>query len=80
MSDLSFTSKKLNVPVFYLCIRYIQVRMYLAICYPTYFRVAIPFQPFPCPNSYYFLLINAAKVVGYPNHQQKSKILNFGPL
>ena len=41
MSNLSFTSKKQNVPVFYFCIRYIEVRMYLAICYPTCFCVAI---------------------------------------
>jgi hypothetical protein len=60
MSNLSFTSKKQSLPVFYLCIRYIVVRMYLAICYPTYCRVANPFQPSPCPNSYYFWLINAA--------------------
>ena len=48
----TFTSKKQNLPVFYLCIRYIEVRMYLAICYPTYFCVAIILQPFSCLNSY----------------------------
>ena len=54
MSNLSFTSKKINLPVFYLCLRYIEVQMYLAICYPTCFCVAITLQPFSCLNSYSF--------------------------
>jgi hypothetical protein len=70
LTNLSFASKNKSLPVFYLFIRYIEVRMYLAICYPTYCCVAIPFQPSPCLNSYSFLFIYASKVVGYPNHQQ----------
>jgi hypothetical protein len=82
MSNLSFTSKKQNLPVFYLCIRYIEVRMYLAICYPTYFRVAIPFQPSPCLNSYSFLLLahqcsQSGRVPKSPAKMQKSQLWTF---
>ncbi len=59
MSNLSFTSKKINLPVFYLCLRYIEVQMYLAICYPTCFCVEITLQPFSCINSYSFLPLHA---------------------
>ena len=55
-------------------IRYIQVRMKLRIYYPTYFRVAVRLQPFPCLNSYSFLPKNVFKVTMYRNHQQKCKI------
>jgi hypothetical protein len=79
MSYLSITSKKRNIPVFYLCIRYIEVRMYLAICYPTCFCVANPLQSFSCLNSYSFLPLHAYKLTMYRNHQQKCKNLDFGP-
>ena len=35
--NLSLPAKKEYLPVFYLCIRYIEVRMYLAISYPIIF-------------------------------------------
>jgi hypothetical protein len=41
-NDLSvFYQQKHTFTGIFLCIRYIGVWMYLAICYPTYFRVAI---------------------------------------
>ncbi len=80
MSNRSFTSKTKVLPVFYLCIRYIKGRRYLAICYPTYFRVAKLFQPFPCLYSYYFPSIHACKVYIYRNPQQKSNLIDFVPL
>jgi hypothetical protein len=49
-------------PKFYLCIRYIEFSRYLAICYPTYFRVAKLFQPYPFLYSDYFPSIHACKV------------------
>ena len=55
MSNLSFTSQKIFLPVFYLFIRYIEGRRYLAACYPTYFRVTMRLQHLPCLNSYSFL-------------------------
>jgi hypothetical protein len=36
-----FTSKKQYLPVFVFIIRYIEFRINLAICYPTFFRVAV---------------------------------------
>ncbi len=69
---------KQYLPVFYLCIRYIEVRMYLAICYPTYFRVAIRLHSFPCLNSYSFLSFHAYKVYMYV-HIPKSPAKNTTP-
>jgi hypothetical protein len=80
MSNLSFTSKKQFLPVFYLFIRYIEGRRYLAICYPTYFCVAKLFQPYPCLYSDYFPSIHACKVYIYRNPQQKSNLIDFEPL
>ncbi len=77
MSSLSFTSKNKNLPVFYLCIRYIEIRMYLAIYYPTYFRVAIPLQPSPCLHSYSFMYIYAYNVYMYRNPQQNYYLSDF---
>jgi hypothetical protein len=80
MSNLSFTSKINNLPAFYLCIRYIEGQRYLAICYPTYFRVAKLFQPSPCLYSDSFPSFHACKVYIYRNPQLKSNINDFEPL
>jgi hypothetical protein len=70
------------LPVFYLCIRYIEGRTYLAICFPTYFRVTKLFQPSPCLYSHSFPSIHACKVYIslYRNPQQKSNLIDFEPL
>ena len=68
-----------KLPVNPFIIRYIEVHKYLRTCYPTYFRVAILLQSFPCLNFYSFLPMYASKVSVYRNPQQKYKNLNFGP-
>jgi hypothetical protein len=72
----SISSKKQNLPVFYLCIHYIEVRRYLAICYPTYFCVAITLQPFSCLHSYSFMYIYAYNVYMYRNPQSPAKFIS----
>jgi hypothetical protein len=59
--------------------RHIEVHKYLRTCYPTYFRVAILLQSFPCLNFDSFLSFHAHKVYMYRSHQQKSILINFGP-
>ena len=65
------------LPVFYLCI---EVRINLAICFPTQNCVVVLLQPFPSLNSYSFLSIHAYKLYVYQIHQQNYHLINFGPL
>ena len=53
---------KTLLPVFYLCI---DVRINLAICFPTQKCVVVLLQPFPSLNSYSFLSIHAYKLYMY---------------
>jgi hypothetical protein len=75
MSNLSCTSKKV-LPVFYLCVRYIEGRRYLATCYPTYFRALILFRRLPCLHSYSFLSIYAHNAYMYRYPQQPAKFIS----
>ena len=52
-------------------IRYIQVWKNLRTWYPTYFRVMVRLQPFPCLNSYSFPQRKLFKVTMYRNPLQK---------
>ncbi len=63
-----FYQLKLKITGKSLIIRYIEVHKYLKTCYPTYCRVAILLQPFPCLNFNSFLSIHAHKVYMYRNH------------
>ncbi len=54
-----------KLPVNSIKIRYIEVHKYLRTCYPTYFRVAILLQPFPCLNFNSFLWIMPTKCLYY---------------
>ncbi len=65
----------------YINFRYIEVRIYQAIWFPTRFRVAVRLQTFPCLDLYSILPLHEYKVTMYRNHQQKcrNRNLNFGP-
>jgi hypothetical protein len=62
-----FLALKRSLSVFFTILRYIEVLIDLAICFPTRNRVAVLLQPFPCPNSYSFLPFYADKVPMYRN-------------
>jgi hypothetical protein len=61
-------------------LRYIEVIIDLAICFPTRNRVTVLLQPFPGHNSNSFLSIYAYKLYMYQIYQQNSHLFDFGPL
>ena len=66
-----FTSQKRLLPVFSYIIRYIEVRIYLTIYFPTYFCVVISLQHYPCITSSDFLHYHAFKLNGVVYTVQK---------
>jgi hypothetical protein len=63
----------------FIIFRYIEVRIDLAVCFPTQFWIVILLQSSPWLNSYSFLSLGAYKVYMYRNRQQKCNLINFGP-
>ena len=59
-----FTSKKRLLPVIWYIIRYIEVRIYLTIYFPTYFCVVISLQHYQCINSSAFLRFHTFELYG----------------